>query len=97
MGVTLEDKKVYAEVDDILNSLSDEKRNKVPLKLRETFKEYRDNEYIKKIDITRSIEEQNISRGALAIIALINLKYWCENDVEKEVLRNKYMKNNRNN
>ena len=86
-------RQAYSEVDEFLTLLTDEQINKVPLKLRNFFKEEKDNEYKKGIDIDRPIKEQNLKSETLAIIAFLNLQYWCEDENEKEQLRQTYMKN----
>ena len=93
MEVSTNTRQAYSEIDEFLGLLSSEKRNKVPQKLRELFKRERDKEYIKRIDTTIPIKEQNLKEETLAIIALLNLQYWCEDEDEKERLQKVYSNN----
>lgn len=65
----------------------------MPQKLRELFNQERDKAYIKRIDTTIPIKEQNLKEQTLAIIALLNLQYWEEDKEEKERLQKVYSKN----
>ena len=93
MGININIRQAYSEVDEFLTLLTDEQINKIPLKLRNFFKEEKDNEYKKGIDIERPIKEQDLKSETLAIIAFLNLQYWCEDENEKAQLRQTYMEN----
>lgn len=93
MGIDINIRQAYSEVDEFLTLLTDEQINKIPLKLRNFFKEEKDNEYKKGIDIERPIKEQDLKSETLAIIAFLNLQYWCEDENEKAQLRQTYMEN----
>lgn len=49
--------------------------------------------YIKKINPNQSIQSQNLKEETLALIAMLNLQYWCENEDEKERLKKIYAQN----
>ena len=93
MGITTSTKIAYSEIDEFLELLSNEHRNKIPQKLRDFFKEEKDKEYKKGIDPKIPIKEQQLSEETLGIIAWLNLKYWCEDENEKKRLREVYAKN----
>ena len=93
MRVSINTRQAYSEIDEFLRLLSIEKRNKVPQKLRELFKQERDREYIKWIDPSIAIKEQNLKEETLALIALLNLQYWCEDEAEKARLQKVYSNN----
>ena len=93
MGISINTRQAYSEIDEFLRLLSVEQRNKVPQKLRELFKQEKDKEYIKRIDSLIPIKEQNLKEETLAIIALLNLHYWEEDEEEKERLQKVYSKN----
>lgn len=93
MVVSINTRQAYSEIDEFLRLLSNEQRNKIPKKLRELFNQERDKEYIKRIDPTIPIKEQNLKEETLAIIALLNLQYWCEDENEKQRLKEVYAKN----
>lgn len=87
------ERKAYAEVDDFIELLEEEDRNKIPKKLRDFFKREKNHNYKKRINPDVSIEEQGLRDETLAIIAFLNLKYICEDEKEKERLKRIYMKN----
>ncbi len=93
MNISLETKEAFSEVDEFLELLTDELRNKIPKDLRNLFKENKDNSYIKKINPNVSIKEQNLKDETLAIIALLNLQYLCQDEEEKERLKKVYENN----
>lgn len=78
----------YTEVSYILNILGDNYKNKIPKKILECIYNNKNNNY--KFNIDTNIEEANISRNALIIISIFNLKYWENDEVEKERLRKIY-------
>lgn len=93
MGVSINTRKAYSEIDEFLGLLSEEQRNKIPQKLREFFKEEKDQEYKKGINPNFAIKEQDLKEETLGIIALLNLQYWCEDENEKQRLKEVYAKN----
>lgn len=93
MGVSTNTRKAYSEIDEFLGLLSEEQRNKIPKKLREFFKEEKDQEYKKGINPNIAIKNQDLKEETLGIIALLNLQYWCEDENEKQRLKEVYAKN----
>ena len=96
MGVSINTRQAYSEVDEFLGLLSNEQRNKIPQKLRNFFTEEKDQSYKKEINPQIPIKEQNLKEETLGIIALLNLEYWCENETEKQRLKQVYAKNEEN-
>lgn len=96
MGVSINTRRAYSEIDEFLGLLSEEQRNKIPQKLREFFKEEKDQEYKKGINPNVAIKEQELKEETLGIIALLNLQYWCEDDKEKQRLKQVYAQNEEN-
>ena len=92
MGVSTNTRKAYSEIDEFLGLLSEEQRNKIPKKLREFFKEEKDQEYKKGINPNIAIKNQDLKEETLGIIALLNLQYWCEDENEKQRLKEVYAK-----
>lgn len=86
-------KKVYSEVYAFLNIVSEEDRNKIPKKLKEMIEEEREKEYTPSYTFEIPIEEQEISDEAIAMIALLHLNYWCEDENEKERLNEIFNEN----
>lgn len=90
MDVTL--KNAYAEVYQILNILGEKYKKKIPQKLIKLFEEQRNSEYETNIKKDSKIEDIEISRNALIIISILNLKYWASAE-EKERLQKIYDQN----
>jgi len=93
MGVSLTTRQAYSEIDEFLGLLTEEQREKIPRKLREFFREEKDNNYIKGIRTDIPVKEQNFKEETLAIIALLNLQYWCQDEDEKQRLKSIYANN----
>lgn len=93
MNVSIKTRQAYYEVDEFLRLLSEEQRNEIPKKLRDFFKEEKDIEYIKNINKDIPIKDQNFKEETLAIIALLNLQYWCKDEEEKKRLQEIYAQN----
>lgn len=93
MGISQTTRQAYSEIDEFLSLLTDEKREQIPVKLREFFKEEKDKNYTKGIKLDIPVKDQNFKEETLAIIALLNLEYWCQDEEEKEKLRKIYDNN----
>ena len=93
MGVSLTTRQAYSEIDEFLGLLTEEQREKIPGKLREFFKEEKDSNYIKGIKADIPVNQQNFKEETLAIIALLNLQYWCQDENEKQRLKSIYANN----
>ena len=93
MYISAQTKQAYAEVDNFIELLTEEDRDKIPEKLRTFFKEEKDKNYIKQIDIEIPIKEQNLKEETLALIALLNIKYICDDNKERERLTEVYHEN----
>ena len=91
--MNIETRQAYSEIDEFLGLLSEEQRNEIPKKLRDFFKEEKDQEYFKNIDKDIPIKDQNLKEETLAIIALLNLQYWCKDEEEKKRLQEIYAQN----
>ena len=93
MGVSINTRQAYSEVDEFLGLISNEHRNKIPKKLREFFREEKDTNYIKGINPNVPIKNQKLKEETLGIIALLNLQYWCKDETEKKRLQTIYAQN----
>ena len=83
--MNIETRQAYSEVNKFLELIGEEMSNKIPLKLRNFFKREMDKNYI-------PIKEQNLKRKTIAIIAGLNLQYWCKEERKQELLE-KYSNN----
>ena len=88
MGVviTLSDIRAYAEVDYIINHLNEKYRNMVPKKMLDFFSDFKDPNYVVKINPYIPLQNQGLQRYTLEILALLHLKYWCEDEKRKQEL-----------
>ena len=85
--------KAYSEIDEILQLLQSDFVDKVPLKIRNIFREQKDKEYIVKINPNIPLENQELLPETISILALLKLDYWCENNQEKQELLKILQKN----
>lgn len=88
-------KMAYCEVDIILGQMEEEYVNKVPSELRKLFKEQKRIDYLPEIKADISLADQNLMRKTIAILAMLNLNYWCEDEKEKQDLIQMYSENDR--
>ena len=88
-----ETRQVYSEVNKFLELIGEEMSNQIPLKLRKFFKREMDKNYIPTIDIKIPIKEQKLKRKTIAIIAGLNLQYWCKDEERKKELLEVYSNN----
>lgn len=86
-------RQAYSEVNEIINLLDKDDREKIPLKLRKYFEKERKKEYSKNIDLMVPISQQNLKRETIAIITMLNLKYICSNEGERVRLKKQYKEN----
>ena len=93
MSISVNTRQAYSEVDEFIELLSENEKNEIPKKLREFFKEEKDLDYKKNINASIPIKDQNLKEETLAIIALLNLQYWCKDEAEKNRLKSIYMAN----
>lgn len=91
--MVMENMLAYAEIDEILNLLEDNYRERVPKKVRDFFKEEKMKDYHPEIDIEKPLIEQNLKRETMVLLAIFNLNYWCENEEEKQRFLNELDKN----
>lgn len=78
--------KEYAEVLEVLKYMEPKYVHRVPKKMIDEFKRNKDNEYKITIDPKVPLKNQNLMKGTLEILAVLNLKYWCDSEEEKEKL-----------
>ena len=79
--------RTYSEVLGILNMLGEEYINNLPDSLFEFIKSEKDDDYNPIYFIDKSLEEQNICDDALSFITFLNLKYWCDEDEKKVIIK----------
>lgn len=87
--------KAYAEVDKVLSFMENKYVEKIPEKMREMFKNEKLEGYDPIINPKVPLDEQNLQRKTLSILAMLNLNYWCESEKEKQELISLYAENDR--
>ena len=93
--LSMNTRQAYTEIDNLIELLDEYNRNKIPKKLREFFNKEKDNNYKKIINPNIPIQDQGLKEETLALIAMLNLQYWCEDEEEKKRLKNIYSENER--
>lgn len=90
MEFSINEKKVFKEVNEIIDIMGEKYKNKVPKKLLEILKNGEDINYITKIEKDVPFEKQIISRTALILLSYINRNYWIELEEEKQKIKKAY-------
>ena len=72
-----------------------EYKEKIPKKLMKLFEENSAEDYEFHLDLTRPLQEQELNSKTLALLAMLNLNYWCETEEEKQELIKHYTENER--
>ena len=93
--ITIDDIRAYAEVDYIINHMNQKYIDKVPQRMKEFFSSLKDPNYVVKINPYVPLQNQGLQRYTLEIIALLHLKYWCEDEERKQELYDIMLKNQR--
>ena len=91
--MNIKTKEIYSEVYQVLNLLGNEYIDKLPNSLFNMLKEKRNTNYNPQYIEDIPLNKQNIRKETLAIIALLHLNYWCDNEKEKLELK-QILKNN---
>lgn len=91
--MNIKTKEIYSEVYQVLKLLGNEYIDKLPNSLFNMLKEKRNISYTPQYIEDIPLNKQNIKKETLAIIALLHLNYWCENEKEKIELK-QILKNN---
>lgn len=87
--------KAYTEVLLILSYMEQKYVDMIPKKLLELFNEEKNKNYHPNINPNISLAEQNLHRKTLALLAMLNLNYWCKDENEKKELLKMYSENDK--
>ena len=93
MEITKSTRIAYAEIDSFIELLPRAEKEKIPSKLKQYFKDEKDKETTKKLSMYIPIEKQNLQEETWNLIAMIYLKYLCEDEEEKKELEQIYDEN----
>jgi hypothetical protein len=85
--MTVEFKKTLSDIDVILNEMDDELTNKVPEEFRRVIHNQKLDGYTPQIRTDIPIEEQQLSQETKSFLAMLYLKYWCENEDERRAFK----------
>ena len=91
--MNIKTKEIYSEVYQVLSLLGNEYIDKLPNSLFNMLKEKRNISYTPQYIEDIPLNKQNIKKETLAIIALLHLNCWCDNEKEKLELK-QILKNN---
>ena len=75
----------YTEVLEILKNISQEDYNKVSKEKINLFEHNANKEYIFNYDSTKTLEEQNVSKTARAIISILFRDYWATDEQRNKI------------
>ena len=84
----------YSEVLDVIDNMEEKYKELLPEKLIHFLNENENSEYQKHVIPNIPLSKQNISKDAITILAMINLKYWVKDEKHKAELIEKYKMNN---
>lgn len=84
---------IYSEVYSILNLLGESYIKKLPVSLFNMIKEEKKQNYAPKYDSKINLEQQDIKRETLSMLALFHLNYWCDSEEEKNELKTLFKTN----
>lgn len=77
----------YSEVLEILKYISEEDYNKIPQEKLNVFKTNASKDYKLKYNPQKTLNEQNVSKKAKAIIGLLFRDYWATESQREKIIR----------
>ena len=93
--ITRDDIIAYAEVDYIIHHMNEKYINKIQEKLLNFFSTIKDPNHEIYVNPRVPLQNQNLKKYTLEIIALLHIKYWCEDEERRQMLYEKMMENQR--
>ncbi len=85
--ISVEYANAYSEVLGILKFISKEDYEKIPNSKIELFETNQNKEYIFEYDPNKTLEEQNVSKIAKAIIGLLFRDYWGTDEQKDKIIK----------
>ena len=79
-------KEIYSELNAFLDSIDEERRNKIPEDLRELINSKKDDSYTPKYPKGTPLEKLKMRKETKDMINLLNFNYWCENEKQRKEL-----------
>ena len=83
---SLKEANSYSEVLEVLNHMVKEDYEKVPKNMIEMFERYSNKENKFKYDLSKEFEEQNLSKDAKLILAVLFRDYWATPTQREKIL-----------
>ena len=80
----MKNKELYSEVYSVLALLGDEYINKLPKKLIKFIMKNKLNSYAPQYSLDKPLKEQAIQKESIAMIVVLNYKYWTKDNKEKK-------------
>ena len=77
----------YSEVLEILKHISQEDYEKIPKSKIELYKENANKDYVFNYNPTKTLNEQNVSKIAKGIIAILFRDYWATPEQREKIIR----------
>ena len=75
MSLKMNYKQCLVELDEVLEQLSNENLNKIPIELRNAIKREKDINYKWKYDKRKLLNQQNLNRKTIAMLSYLNMEY----------------------
>ena len=91
--MTLERRKAYIELLEVLKRMDKALVEKIPKDLIKFFDQNKAEDYDFIYNDNLSLSEQNLNSITLSLLAMLNLNYWCEDEEHKKELLKKYNEN----
>ena len=85
--LTEKNKRMFSELDFIISKFEVDLRNKIPHKLRTYISKSKHPDYVPKYNDELPFYEQKFSKKAMALLALIYIKYLCDTKEEQESMK----------
>ena len=86
-------KEIYSEVYSVLKILGKKYIDKIPNSLYNMIQENKLETYNPTYTLETDLNEQNIKRESISMIALMHLNYWCNSENEKNELKKIFKEN----
>lgn len=83
--VNVEYANAYREILEILQFISKEDFEKIPKNLIELFEEESNKKYVFLYNPDKTLEEQNVSKRARAIITILYRDYWADEEQKEKI------------
>lgn len=94
--IQVNEKRAYKELITIINNMDINYKNRIPPKLYNFFEANCAQDYNFSIDGSIALKDQGLMNETKSLLALINLKYWCDSEEKRQSLLKIYSENERN-